>query len=154
MLTYTPIAAAQFDDFLDLLLSEAGDYLPRTLELMGLTLEEAKDLFRRTGQVYAIYEGEAPAGYYWIEERGTVLHLHGLALRGEFQGRGIGTQVLNMLADTYAGKMQAIELGVHESNAKAKRLYEKLGYKTVKRLEELGFYVMQLSLPGHVTLTE
>jgi ribosomal protein S18 acetylase RimI-like enzyme len=146
MLTYRPIAAGEFDDFLELLLSEAGDYLPRTLELMGLTLEAAKERFRKTGQVYAICEGEAPAGYYWTEERGTVLHLHGLALRGEFQGRGIGTQVLDMLADRYAGKMQAIELGVHESNARAKRLYEKLGYKTVKRLEELGFYVMQLSL--------
>jgi ribosomal protein S18 acetylase RimI-like enzyme len=146
MLTYEPVTGAHYDDFLQLLLAEAGDYLPRTLELMGLTLEQAEELFRKTGQVYAIHEEDALAGYYWIEERGDVLHLHGLVLKGEFQGRGIGTHALAMLADRYASRMEAIELGVHASNARAKGLYERPGFQTVKHLEELGFSIMQLSL--------
>jgi ribosomal protein S18 acetylase RimI-like enzyme len=146
MPTYEPVTAAQYDDFLQLLLREAGDYLPRTLELMGLTLEQAEGLFRRTGQVYAIHEDDALAGYYWIEERGDVLHLHGLVLKGEFQGKGIGTHALAMLAARYRGHMEAIELGVHVSNDRAKRLYERLDFQTVKHLEELGFTIMQLPL--------
>ncbi len=67
-------------------------------------------------------------------------------LREEFQGRGIGTEVLEMLERDYRSRMAAIELGVHQSNAKAKLLYERLGYQTVKYLPELGFYIMQKPL--------
>lgn len=143
MLTYKPATDEQYDEFMQLVLSEAADYLARTMELVQMTLEQAHHLLRTTGQVYGIYQKEVLAGFYWIEERGTVLHLHGLILKGEFQGMGIGTRVLTTLADNYSGKMEAIELGVHESNAKARGLYEKMGYRTVQHLSDLGYYIMR-----------
>lgn len=146
MLTYRPATNEQYDELLQLMVNEAADYLARTMELMQMTLEQAHHLFKTTGQVYGIYQKETLVGFYWIEERGNVLHLHGLILKGEFQGIGIGTQVLTMLADNYRGKMEVIELGVHESNAKARGLYERLGYQTVRHLGDVGFYVMRRPL--------
>jgi len=146
MLTYKPATNEQYDEFLQLMLREAADYLARTMELMQMTIEQAQHLFRTTGQVYAIYQEDALVGFYWIEERGNIVHLHGLVLAGEFHGKGIGTQTLTMLAAKYSGKMEAIELGVHESNAKARGLYERLGYQTVRHLDDLGFYIMQRPL--------
>jgi len=41
-----------------------------------------------------------------------------------------------------------IELGVHDSNLQAKALYERMGYVTVRRVEALGFAVMQAQVKG------
>jgi len=150
MLIYRPATSGQYDEFFQLMLEEAADYLERTMELIQMTLEEVQHLFRTVGQVYGIYQEDALAGFYWIEERDTILHLHGLVVAGELQGKGIGTQVLTMLASTYSGRMQTIELGVHESNTGARRLYERLGYQTVRYIDDLGFYIMRRSLADSV----
>ena len=146
MLTYKPATYEQYEAFFQLMLKEAADYLERTMELIQMTLEEVQHLFRTVGQVYGIYQEDALAGFYWIEERDNVLHLHGLVLASEFQGKGIGTQVLTMLASNYSGKMQTIELGVYESNIGARRLYERLDYQVVEYKDDLRFYIMQHSL--------
>lgn len=146
MLIYKPAASEQYDEFLQLMQNETADYLKRTMELMQMTLEQAKHLFKTVGKVYGIYQNDRLAGFYWIEERERVLHLHGLVLRGDYQGKGIGTEVLKMLETEYRSRMEAIELGVHQSNERAKRLYERLGYRTVNYLSELGFYIMQKPL--------
>jgi ribosomal protein S18 acetylase RimI-like enzyme len=146
MLTYEPAKVEQYDEFLQLMRDHAANYLERTMELMQMTWQQFDHLFRTVGQVYGIYEDDQLAGFYWIEERGKVLHLHGLVLAGQFQGKGIGTQVLKMLETKYRGSMDAIELGVHKSNEKARALYERLGYEMVKRLDGLGFYIMQKRL--------
>lgn len=148
MLTFKPATSEQYDEFFQLMQKEAADYLQHTMELMQITPEQARYLFECVGQVYGIYQGDQWAGFYWIEERDEILHLHGLILREEFQGQGIGTQVLEMLERDYRSRVAAIELGVHQSNAKAKLLYERLGYQTIKYLPELGFYIMQKPLEG------
>jgi ribosomal protein S18 acetylase RimI-like enzyme len=145
-LIYKPASGEQYDLFLDLMRSQAADYLDRTMELMGLTWQEFAHLFRTVGQVYGVYEKKRLAGFYWIEEREAILHLHGLVLKETHQGRGIGSQVLTMLETTHRGCMEAIELGVHESNEGARRLYERHGYRTVKMLDDVGFFIMQKSL--------
>jgi len=63
------------------------------------------------GRVYGIYEDARLAGFYWIEERGQELHLHGLILKEQFQSRGIGTQILHKLEIEYKERMAFIELG-------------------------------------------
>ncbi len=146
MLTYKPARAEQYDGFLQLMRNHAADYLERTMELMQMTWQQFDHLFRTVGQVYGIYEDDQLAGFYWIEERERILHLHGLVLKGQFQGKGIGTQVLKMLETEHRGSMDAIELGVHESNERARTLYGKLGYRTVKVLDNLGFCIMQKRL--------
>lgn len=146
MVEYRPATEEQYEAFLQLMRDHAADYLERTMELMEMTWEQFSHLFRTVGQVYGVYERDEVAGFYWIEEREAVLHLHGLILKEAFRGQGIGTQVLHKIEAQYGDGMAAIELGVHESNSRAKKLYERLGYETVKTLDELGFEVMQKQL--------
>ena len=82
---------------------------------MQMSMDEFNHLLRTVGTLCAIYDKQL-AGFYWIEERENVLHLHALLLKRQFQGKGIGTQTLNMLVSKYMGTMRTIELGVHESN--------------------------------------
>jgi RimJ/RimL family protein N-acetyltransferase len=151
LLRYEPARAHDYGRFLWWTRDETAGYLGPTLELMQMTWPEFEALFRRVGQVYGVFEGGQAAGFYWIEERGAVLHIHGLILRESFRGRGIGTEVLKMLEDRHRGEMDAIELGVHESNVRAHALYERLGYVSVKKLDDLGFYVMQKRLKNGST---
>jgi ribosomal protein S18 acetylase RimI-like enzyme len=74
------------------------------------------------------------------------LHLHGIVVARAFQGQGIGSRIIRRLAEEYRGRMDAIELGVHQSNERAKALYERLGFNTVRFLPEVGFFIMQLPL--------
>jgi ribosomal protein S18 acetylase RimI-like enzyme len=113
---------------------------------MQMTWDEYAQIFRTRGEVRAIYQDADLAGFYWVEERGDTLHLHGLILKAKFQGQGIGTSVLTMLAESYASKMNIIELGVYQANTGAIKLYEKMGYKIIRSLDDLHFYIMQKSL--------
>lgn len=146
MLTYKSAKPEQYDKFLQLLQAQASDYLEHTLELMEMGWEEFGHLFKTVGQVFGIYEDGHLAGFYWMEERGQELHLHGLILKEQFQNRRIGTQTLKRLEVEYWGKMAFIELGVHQSNEKARALYRRLGYRTVKVLNDLVFHIMQRQL--------
>ena len=146
MLTFTKAQPKDYDEFMQLQAKQAGHYLDQTLELMGTTWQEYTHLFQTVGQVFGIYRDGQLAGFYWIEQRDRILHLHGLILKSEFQGQGIGSQVLTLLETEYRARVDAIELGVHESNVRAIALYERFGYRTVKTLADLGFLVMQKEL--------
>jgi ribosomal protein S18 acetylase RimI-like enzyme len=147
-LEFQAASEEQADQFLELLRHEAAGYLERTMELMQLSVEQMRHLIQTVGRVYAIsIEGQL-AGFYWIEEREKILHLHGIALLSGFQGQGIGTRVLNWLAEQFSGRVEAIELGVHESNSRAKALYERLGFRTIRVIRELKFSVLRKDLSG------
>jgi len=147
MLSYKLAEPDGYDELLELLRDQASDYLAHTLELMQMPWKEFSRLFKTVGQVYGIYEDGQLAGFYWIEERNRELHLHGLILKEALQGRSIGTQTLKKLAAEYGEKVAFIELGVHESNKGARKLYERLGYKTIEVLDDLSFHIMQKPLP-------
>ncbi len=146
MLTFEPAREAQYAEFFQMMRDLSAAYLETTLALTQLTWQDFERLFRSTGQVFGIYEEGQLAGFYWIEQRERVLHLHGPFVKPSFQGHGIGSQVLKMLESEYSSRVNAVELGVHDSNAQAKSLYEKVGFETIKRLDELGFSVMQKRL--------
>ena len=148
MLRCRPVGQDEFDGFFDLMQNEAGDYLGEAMNFLNMSEQGFRKLFKTVGEVYAICEDEKVAGFYWIEKRGKVLHLHGLVLSSEFQGRGIGRSVMKMLEDEFRDDFEMIELGVHESNAKARDLYQKLGYIVVRELPEIGFLIMQKRLKG------
>jgi ribosomal protein S18 acetylase RimI-like enzyme len=146
MVTGRVADAQQRDRLWDLMQQEAGDYLTRTLELMGMAPEAFRRLFETVGEVIGIFNGDELAGFYWIEERGAVVHLHALILKDDCRGRGVGTEVLQDLVARYRDTHEAIELGVHASNTRARALYERLGYETVRYLDDLEFYIMQRPL--------
>lgn len=146
MLSYLPARADQYEELLPLMETDAANYLHDTLSLMQMSRAQFAHLFRTVGEVFTIHQDGQLAGFYWIEERGEVLHLHGLILKASFQGQGIGTQVLQMLLDHYRDRVKAIELGVHQSNERAHKLYQRLGFEEVKFREEVGYYIMQKPL--------
>jgi ribosomal protein S18 acetylase RimI-like enzyme len=146
MLTYHPATPEQIEEFLRLMRLDASDYLDRTMQLMERTWEQFSQLVRSVGQVFGVSRNNEWVAFYWIEERERIVHLHGLVVSSAYQNQGIGTEILTTLAHKYAGVMEAIELGVHESNTRARALYERTGYRTVKYLPDLGFYVLQRSL--------
>ena len=125
---------------------ETVSYLEPALKQLEMTSEQFSALFRTVGQVFSVREDSELAGFYWIEQRGDLLHLHGLILTQRFQGRGIGTHILNSLETEFGDCVDAIELGVHQSNAGAIRLYERLGFEMVKHLNQVGFCIMQKRL--------
>ncbi|UCD17998.1 MAG: GNAT family N-acetyltransferase [Candidatus Zixiibacteriota bacterium] len=141
-----PASGKDYDEFLALLKQEASEYLERSLELIGLTMWKFSKAIRTVGEVFRIECQSRPAGYYWIEKRGNVLHIHGIVLRPEFQGMGIAGSIMTLLAENYRGEVDLIELGVHDSNVRARELYQKLGYNVVKRMDEVGFDIMQKRL--------
>jgi ribosomal protein S18 acetylase RimI-like enzyme len=145
-LTCVPARDEQIDEFLELLRLDAENYLIPTMEVMGWSWAEFVQRVRGVGRVFCVYRGEHKVGCYWIEERERTLHLHGIVVGRAFQGQGIGSRIIRRLAEEYRGRMDAIELGVHQSNQRARALYERLGFVTVRNLPEVGFYIMQLPL--------
>jgi len=83
---------------------DGQEYMENTLRIMQMTWDEYTQIFRTRGEVRAIYQDAELAGFYWTEERRDTLHLHGLILKADFQGQGIGTTVLTMLAESYIDK--------------------------------------------------
>jgi ribosomal protein S18 acetylase RimI-like enzyme len=145
-LVCTPARDEQIDEFLELLRLDAENYLIPTMEVMGWSWAEFARRVRGVGRVFCVYQGEQKVGCYWIEERGRIVHLHGIVVARAFQGQGIGSRIIRRLAEEYRGRMDAIELGVHQSNQRARALYERLGFVAVRFLPEVGFTIMQLPL--------
>ena len=148
MLTVQEVKGERVVEFLELLREDARDYLDQTIALMGETWEHFVQIAQQVGKVYEVVQDGQSAGYYWIEERGKELHLHGIVVKAEFRGQGIGTAILEKLREDYTGRMEVIELGVHDSNVRARALYERMGFVTLRRVEELGFAVMQMEIKG------
>jgi ribosomal protein S18 acetylase RimI-like enzyme len=81
------------------------------------------------------FEEETGAGEYYIDS---------LGVHPGYRGQGIGAKILQFLIDEYDG--ETLGLLVDEDNPNAKRLYLKLGFKSVglkdifgKRMEHLQF---------------
>ncbi len=143
MLAYRSAAEKQYDEFFRLMATESRGTLDTTLQLMGGDWDRFAQLFRTVGQVYGIYTDDDLAGFCWVEVRDAALHLNGLILRPEFQGKGIGRQALDYLETTYRDRVEAIELGVHGSNVRGLALYTRAGFQVVRTLDELGFLILQ-----------
>lgn len=83
-------------------------------------------------------EAETTAGEYYIDS---------LGINPKYQGKGIGSKILQFLIEEYVLKnQQTLGLLVEEDNPNAKKLYLKLGFKIVgqqtlvgKKLEHLQF---------------
>jgi ribosomal protein S18 acetylase RimI-like enzyme len=149
METYKKAATTQYDEFFNLMLAHMADYIEILMERMGLSVGEFRHLLNTVGQVYSINNDQGVAGFYWIEQRGEEIHLHGIVIKENYQGQGIGSRTLKSLAEKYQGKKAFIELGVHRDNKGAIKLYEQLGYQIATVKEDLGFYIMRKNLRSH-----
>lgn len=68
------------------------------------------------------------------------VHINNLAVLREFQGQGLGTAILEHAIEAAAKRgANRATLEVRRSNAPARRLYERLGFRTV---EERGLHLL------------
>jgi GNAT superfamily N-acetyltransferase len=71
------------------------------------------------------------AGSLWLDHRPESLHIRELQLLPEFQGRGLGTKVVEYVIDRAADVQLPVPLCVVAANPRARRLYERLGFIVV-----------------------
>ena len=83
-------------------------------------------------------ENETQAGEYYIDTLGVAPHM---------QGKGIGTRLLQYLIDHYTVKQQqTLGLLVDKENPDARKLYMKLGFKSVGKKILVGHEMEHLQI--------
>jgi len=71
---------------------------------------------------------------YMKLEQPNSFYISGMALFPEFRRRGIGTRLLEFAADNARARgLRDLSLIVFEQNARAKRLYERFGFREIRR---------------------
>lgn len=90
-----------------------------------------------------IYFGGNKVGYFYLHNEGEKLELDDFFVFDEFQGRGIGTKVLEHTASIAAEKNKAIFLYVFAKNYGAINLYLRNGYKIVEKIAD-SRYIMSI----------
>ena len=75
-----------------------------------------------------ILENNVPVGYVWIEHNKDHIFIHELVISPEFQGKGIGSQILKETIDEAKAKNIPVRLQVLKKN-KAQNLYRRFGFK-------------------------
>lgn len=76
-------------------------------------------------------EGE-PCGYLCVEDRGDDLHVREIVIAPAFQGRGIGTMLLQDVMRRAGERRVPVRLGTFQTN-RAAALYWRLGFRETGR---------------------
>ena len=77
-----------------------------------------------------VVDGE-DAGVLVVEERPNEIYLGLIELLPRFQGCGVGTSILNDLKNKAAQQKVRLSLHVLSTNIKARRLYERFGFRAI-----------------------
>ena len=82
-----------------------------------------------------LYQGAKPAGLALIARRGRVCRLAAMGIVPEARAKGVGKMLVHrVLDDARARGDSRMRLEVFEANAPARALYERCGFKLVRRL--------------------
>ncbi|MDQ1661794.1 MAG: hypothetical protein QOJ68_1774 [Blastococcus sp.] len=112
-------------------LSEAQRYGDPFLPPLTQSLEELADEIRAGRRLVALV-GTRVVGSVRAAEHDGVLHIGRLAVAPDQQGRGIGTQLLGAAEDLAGPEVQTFALFTGAASDDNVRLYETLGYRTVR----------------------
>jgi GNAT superfamily N-acetyltransferase len=102
-------------------------------------------------QVRVIVLDAVDVGWFQIIPHKDVLFLAQLFVDRPFQGRGIGTEVMNRLIGEGTRAGQAMALAVVKTNP-ALRLYRRLGFR-ITHEDDRKFYMRRDPVPGHQRLS-
>ena len=113
--------------------------------------------FKQGVQFHGIFDGEKPIGYFtWgiCHSEPNTAKLHKCYLLPEYQGKGIGSQMLRMAMDAAkAAGYARLRLNVNRNNAKAIKAYLRNGFQTVASVDNpigngffMNDYIMEVSL--------
>ena len=119
------------------LYKEDNSIRPMTKEKIRKTF----DVFRinpSKGKITVIEKDNLIAGYsilinFWSNEfGGNILFIDELYIKKEFRGQSIATDFVRYLSENRSEETVALQLQVTPENIKARRLYERLGFKLHK----------------------
>jgi len=111
--------------------SEAAVYDDFTLRPLTETLEEIKSRFHDRKFLKAI-EGEQIVGSVRAFQEGVACHVERLVVHPDYQRRGIGTALLNMIETCFPAASR-FELFTGHKSENNIRLYERVGYRAVRQ---------------------
>ncbi len=104
------------------------------------TMKKALDkmkFFMKNYDIYTIKSGKQIAGFVCVNPYfmcpGEVAFVEEIAIKEEFQGRGIGTFVLNQLFNIYGKRGFKKIMGIADTKGKPINLYKRLGILPSKR---------------------
>jgi len=104
----------------------------------GVWEEEAQDEFFKNSWDPPAYEiilcDGIPCGYTRVEVRGSDLHVRELVILPQFQGQGIGSQILRGVIESAKVRHVPICLETQHTN-RAAELYHRLGFREFGRTE-------------------
>lgn len=90
-------------------------------------MQNAKSLY------FVLYDGYAPVGFLGAREETDDIHITNIAIVPDYQQIGAATLLLMMLEEfALTENIPSISLEVRVSNQKAKSLYEKIGFRSVR----------------------
>lgn len=99
--------------------------------LLGMVRQDSVDL----GESRVIFIEEDPVGVALIARRGWTSRLAAMAIVPEARSRGVGEAcVRHLMAEAVARGARSMVLEVIEQNERAARLYERCGFRTLRRL--------------------
>jgi ribosomal protein S18 acetylase RimI-like enzyme len=85
--------------------------------------------------ISVIRAGGRDAGAIRLEQREGALYIAVLEVTPESQGRGLGTAVLRHVLARAAAERRPVVLRVHKTNIRARRLYERLGFRVTNEAD-------------------
>jgi ribosomal protein S18 acetylase RimI-like enzyme len=138
--------AEELPGFLEMFRAQLGGSESAALGYLGLSWDKLSELFETVGEIRSVVEGEALAGFVWIELRNRELHVHGIVLSPSFRGHGLGSRVFRELQLEFSKAADLIELGVQEENADAIGFYRHLGFRAVDEDTAPGFLIMRMRI--------
>jgi len=102
-------------------------------------LDQCREAIHRPGYTILLArEGGAPLGFIRLHPCGVAgsPYIASVAVADEARGRGIGTLLVRHVEELSASSARHIFLCVSSFNARARGLYERLGYKAVGELKD------------------
>ena len=91
------------------------------------------DFERRFGSytVSVVESGTRPIGGLFLEYGPDAMFIHEVQLVPEWQGRGLGTAIVQTVIEQATTRGVPVELSVVPANHRAQRLYERLGFEVI-----------------------
>jgi len=129
-------------------LSEARIYKDYSITPLTQTIEELEDFFGHKSILKAMEKGRIVGSVNGFMQNGRC-HIGRLMVHPEFQGHGIGSRLMDAIEDRFADA-QSWELFTGELSLGNIRLYERLGYRIVRKeaFEGSPFSVVIMSKPA------
>ena len=143
----TPATGMAFPDLAELFnRAYAGYEVPLHVDAGAVEfMLEALDLSPERSRI--AWRDERPIGLAMLAVRGTRAWVGGMGVASEARRAGVGEQLMRALLDSgRAAGVKRVQLEVLEPNTRARALYEKLGFRTFRRLE-----VWQWDAPASAT---